>query len=198
MPINKYVVTWTGIVGAPGYSVHYTMSTTANPNPLQTFYNALITYLPLNATVTIPNSGETLDETTGKMVNVWSAGTQTSSVGTGDSIYVPAEGALVRWGTNSFKNGRRVLGHTFIVPLSRAAYATGGLVAAATCNAIQAASNTCRSSYGVDMVVWNRPVYKKAPVEGDPPTLVRPGSVSPITFTACPTKVAVLTSRRDI
>lgn len=197
MALNKLVVTWSSFVGAPGYSVFY-MLPSASQAPFGTFFGALAPYLPLNLVTTVPNNGEVIDETTGKMTNVWSNGTQVATTGTGGSAYAPSNGALVRWGTGTFRNGRRVLGHTFLVPLSTSAYAAGGILASSTANAIQAAADTLRSSLGVSLVVYNRPVYKKAPVEGDPPTLVRQGAYAPVTFTAVPTKAATLTPRRDI
>jgi len=198
MTISKHLVTWTGLPGGTGYSLFYQNNAQGNPAPLGTFFGALATYFPPALTITVPNAGEVIDEVTGKMTGVWSAGTQVATVGTGTSPFAPSQGALLKWGTNNFRNGRRVWGKTFLVPLTATQYVTGGVITAAACNAIAAAGTTLITSFAGSMVVWSRPVYKPGAAPGDPPVLVRPGAINPVVSATCPIKPCSLTGRRDV
>lgn len=205
MSVHKLAVQWANNgagggawSGGPGFSIFYATPAQMNPAPFGTFFAALAPFIPLTITITVPNSGQVLDEVTGKVTGVWSTGTQVATPGTGTNTFAPQSGAQVKWYTNSWANGRRVVGRTFFVPLSTGNYAGSGLLSATTCNAIQAAADTLRSQLGNGLQVWHRPIYKKAPVEGDPPTLVRSGAIYPVSSSACPTKPATLNKRRDV
>ena len=197
MAIAKIITNWTGLPGGPGFTIVYVNSTAASPNPMQAFWAAVAGYLPSSITVTVPNSGPLIDETTGKQVNVWTNGTQVATVGTGTNTFAPQSGAQVKWTTGAWQNGRRVVGRMYVVPISTVHYGTGGVVSTTVANAINAAATTMISSYTGNLLVWTRPIYKKAPVEGDPPVLVRQGSIHAVSTATTPTKPATLTGRRD-
>lgn len=197
MTIAKIVSTWTGIVGQPGYTVMYVRSTAANPSPIFTFFDSIKAYLPVSANVNVPNTGPLLDELTGKETGVWSQGLQQNVIGTGTSAYAPSQGAQVKWTTADWVNGRRVVGRTFLVPLMTGVYGTGGVIATATANAINAAATALISGFSGNFVVWARPLYKAGANPGDPPVLERQGSLHTITTATTPTKPCTLNSRRD-
>lgn len=192
--IEKIVCTWTGFIGAPGYTVFYAKPGGGMQPFVKSFWTALSTYIPANTTVSTPNNGEVLDEATGKMNGVWSYGTSGTQVMTGTGAYAPQAGALIRWLTGGFDNGRAIRGRTFIVPLTSGQYTTSGVLLTTAQNAIAAAANTLWSSGGGAMVVWHRPVYNNA----SPPVLTRPGFSFPITSSNCSSTIATLTSRRNV
>lgn len=197
MTIAKLVCPWTNLPGGTGYSIFYLNNPLPSPAPFVTFFTAVAPYLPVGVRVDVPNSGEILDETTGKMVNTWSQGTAGSATGTGSTTFFPASGGQVKWITGSFANGRAVRGRTFLVPLGTSALAAGGGLATSAANTINAAATTLIQQNTGAQVIWHRPVYKKADTPGDPPILVRQGAIFSVLSSVCPLKTAVLTGRRD-
>jgi hypothetical protein len=193
--IDKLVVSW-NFSGIPsGSSVFYTSASQGSSfQPrLVTFFTAIESYFPTAIGWTIPNNGETLDETTGKQVNVWSGGTTSTLAGTGTGAWSQVSGALIRWQTGQFANGRKIRGRTFLVPIGSANY-SAGTISATTANAINAAATTLWSALPGQLVVYSRPVYDNTV---KPPTLTRAGFSHPVNGSAVPTAVTYLSSRRD-
>ena len=196
MTIAKIHANWSTFTGQPGYTNIFVRSTAASPNPLQAFFQAITSYLPTGLVVTIPNSGEFIDEANGKMTGVWGTGTTTSSTGTGGANYAPQSGAQVKFDTGGFVNGRHVRGRMFLVPLATSVYA-GAVLNSTVANAIQAAADTMRTSFTGNLVVWSRPVFELDSNGNPTEVLKRPGQVFTVTTCTCPTKPATLRSRRD-
>lgn len=197
MTIAQISAKWDGLTGLPGYTFVYVRSTASSPNPLQAFFEAIKSYLPLPLTVQVPNSGRLIDETNGKMTGVWGAGTTTTTSASGVNTYPPQAGAQVKWDTNDFVNGRRVRGRTYIVPLTTSAFSSGGLIGSTVANAINAAATTMISSYTGNLVIWSRPLFE-LDADGNPTeVLKRAGSIHTVSTSTCPLKSVTLNRRRD-
>lgn len=193
--IEKLVCTWNYGTGAPGYTTFFVSAAQAasfQPR-LVTFWTAVAPYLATAFSVVVPPNGEVIDETTGKMVNVWSGPTQVTVTGTAAAAWASTSGALVRWDTGRFANGRKVRGRTFIVPIVSSAYSSG-TISTTVANAINAAATTLWNAAPGVMVVWTRPKYDHST---NPPTLKTPGISYPVNSATTPTKVTYLSSRRD-
>lgn len=183
--IYRYRVGWNGLSGLPGVSTFY-FGSPVDPAPdLHTMFNVIAGSLPTGLNLTFPTQGDTLNDGTGQLVGNWtSAGAATISAAAGTN-YTAAAGALIRWTTGTFINGRHVIGKTFLVPLQGAKYDVGTILDT-TVTAIQGAVTTWHgTSAGTAQVVWNRPR----------PGV--PGGQSAVTGAVVPDKVVILRSRRD-
>lgn len=194
MTIHRVKVLWTGMPGAPGVSTHYLGSApaAADLTAFRTFYNALIAGLPNTLTLTIPGSGDILDETTGTITGTWTATAPSTVVGTAASGYAAPVGTLAHWVTGGVVRGRRVRGTTFIVPTVNQ-FEPGGTPIGTWITTLQTAATALVTSLGANLVVWARPLR-----DPDPPhAIVEPGSLHGVTGATVPDKAMVLRSRRD-
>lgn len=191
--LKRCSVTWQSWPGAPGVSQFYLDDTAgqAQVDAIRAFFAAQAALLPSGLTITVPSSGDTVDESTGKLTGTWSVATAPIPVvGSALGAYAGNAGFVVHWLTQSFTRNRRVRGRTFIVP-AVAAYDSAGSIAAATLTNIQtAAQNLVTSSAGL-IHVWVRPVYQ--PKTG---VLIRGGMSGPITSSRVPDLAVSLRSRR--
>jgi hypothetical protein len=115
--------------------------------------------------------------------------------GSSATFFLPTQVMLLmKMGTSSFLNGRRVVGRSFIGPVGRRlneSIQPDPVVTAA----LQSAGNTMRGTVGsYEQVVWHRPTYT-----GVKPNrvLATPGSVHAVTTVTVGLKYATLNSRRD-
>lgn len=101
--------------------------------------------------------------------------------------WASGSGGRIVWGTGEIRNGRRVRGTTFIVPLGGAEYAPSGRLTGGTVAALQAAADAYLSGMGAD----GNPVYVYSrPIPG------RAGATSEVTVATVPETVATLRSRK--
>jgi len=191
--LKRCSAAWQGWPGAPGVTQFYLDDTAgqAQVDAIRAFFNACITLLPTGLTITVPNSGDTVDESTGKLTGTWSVPTAPIPVvGTGSGSYAGNAGAVVHWLTSSVTRNRRIRGRTFLVPAING-YDNQGSLAAATQASLQtAATNLVTSAAGL-IHVWVRPVYQKGTG-----VLIRGGMSAPITSARVPDLAVSLRSRR--
>lgn len=193
--IDRIVCPWTGSwSGAPGYTTFYTSPAqgAALQPKVVTFWQTVASFLPTGFTVNVPTSGSTLDELTGAPVGNWAGGSPGVIPGTGVSSYSAVSGALIRWTTGVYMRGHHVVGKTFLVPISSAAYATGGVIGASTQAAIAGAAAALRSTPG-QLVVWHRPKFDNS----TPPIMLFSGVGVPVNGSSCNARVTYLRTRRD-
>ena len=183
--IVRIRVTWTNFHGAPGYSSFYLKGPLASNVGLGAFFEAVKDRVPNGLTWNIPGEAEVIEDTTGQVLFSQDVGDDLVRVGTGGLQYVGSAGAVVGWKTADFKNGRRVRGRTFLVPLVTGAFDNDGSIETQTRADIQAAADALIAGYGDDLVVWSRP------------TLTTPGSSHSIVSATVPDLAAVTRSRRD-
>jgi hypothetical protein len=106
--------------------------------------------------------------------------------GGGSGAYSAPSGAVLHWLTGTVRNGRRLRGRTFIVPLANSNYEANGTLAAGTITAIQNAGLALMDEATTRLVVYGRP----APNAAD-------GVAALVTGARVPDMAAVLRSRRD-
>jgi hypothetical protein len=205
---------WSGFQGGPGYTSFYFRDFVAegggewNPDNddaaaaaarVQTFGTALREYIVSGTTLQVESDVEEIEETTGALVDVWSAGAPAAiNAINAAGGYSAASGAVVNWKTGTVRNGRRIQGRTFLVPLGPNCYENNGTLTSTAVNAFTAAGNALIAGAGSpDLGVWGRPTKVKD-ANGQPTGETLPnGQWAVATSVRVPDMAAVLRSRRD-
>lgn len=141
-------------------------------------------------TVHIPNTGEQLNDTNGNVVGAWTFGVDTTLTSANSSDYAAGVGVRLRWTTNGIRNNRHVIGTTFIVPVSVAAYDSDGTLDNAFVAVLQGVADDFLDDMADDLLIWSRPH-----VFGTAGTV--DGIAHPVTGFQVPDKVAWLRSRKE-
>jgi hypothetical protein len=197
-PILKVKIKWTGFTGAPGYTNFFFRDIAGTPSQAtaedaatkaRNFGGYVRGHLPIETILQVQNDVEVIEETTGELQTMFTVATKTPLPGEAPSApYSAASGAVVTWRTAGVRNGRRVRGRTFLVPLANSAYQSDGTLAAATVTALTTNLNTFLSPSGsANFGVYARPSSAAA----------TDGIFHQATGFSVPDKVAVLRSRRD-
>lgn len=193
MKLHRVVITWQGacINGAAVTVLHFDGSNQTAPPvaAITSAFNALNAVLPDSVTFTVPNTGDSIEDTTGALSGVWS-GTGGQTIGGHAAGPVAAGvGACVSWTTGGIVNGtkgpRKLRGRTFIAPMGTGYFEANGTLSAAGLGAVDAFGTQLRAAG--PLAVWHRPT-KAAPASGN--------SYAVITHRVRD-KVAYLSSRRD-
>ena len=185
--ISRHTITWSGFIGAPGYSNFYTV---ANDDPgfhtaLNTWKSTWAANLPDDVVLTLEAEVVQIEDTTGELVGAFSIGSDTSTQGANTGGYSAASGVVVNWPTAGIVAGRRVRGRTFMVPISGGAYQTNGTIDENALSFMRTSTAAFLLAVEGEFCIWSRPR----------PAL--PGSHHLVTSWGIPDKVAVLRSRRD-
>lgn len=193
MAIARVTATWSGFVGAPGYTNIFFDAFSpgdfvdAEVARVRGFFSSIRNRLPSPVTITVGQEVAILDEVSGELLGYSDAEEAPSPVnGAVSSSYAAPVGAVVSWNTDTVNRGRRVRGRTFVVPLADAVYANDGSLTSAALSDIQdAAEFLLGDGEGPNLVVWSRPRDGAG------------GVAAPVTSYRVPDLAAVLRSRRD-
>lgn len=183
--IDKLVVQWNGFIGAPGYSVFYATPGAGVRADILTFLQAIADWLPVGVELSVPASGDTVDDASGTLVSTWTSGVDTQVIGTSGGIYAAPSGVCVTWDTDGIANGRRVRGRTFFVPIGGNALATDGTLTPQAVQDFRDSAAALVTAAGGDLLVWHRPIAGAG------------GSSHGVVGSRVRDTVAVLRSRRD-
>lgn len=196
MTLSRVRTVWSGVEGAPGYTIMY--ARTEAPgflDALHLLWIQLASEFPSSLTLTMESTGDKIDEVTGNLVGAWVDVPRDPVVGSGAPAYSAPVGGSVRWESAGIVNGRRVRGKTFLVPLAMTGYGTNGRLtpgAVATAqNAVDAFTTAATPEFGI----WTRP--RKATVPPHKVHAATDGAFTVITSGTVLTNAAVLRSRRD-
>lgn len=188
MTLNRVRVAITGATGLPGVCTFHFGSTTTDMTALRTFWDATKTNFPNTVTISVPSSGDQINDDSGQISGAWNGPAQTNVIGTGGvGGYLSTAGLMVRWVTPQVVNGRRPIGKTFLVPAVTSQFSPSGTVTGASLTAITAAAQALVVAYAGEMKTYHRPT-------GNPPhggvacTIISGGVIN---------KQVVLRSRRD-
>lgn len=193
MAITRLTAVWSGFRGAPGYSNFYLAGSFDDPelladasDAIRQFFIGASNYMPTDVSVSIRGNAEVLDEANGQITGVVDFTPAGTVPGSSTGTYSAASGAVVNWNTNAYRNGRRVRGRTFLVPLATNAYDSQGDLSSAALTAIRGGANYISSGVSpVPFVVWARPINGAG------------GTAEPIVSHTVPDLGAILRSRRD-
>lgn len=190
-------VVFEGWSGGPGYATFYSLDITTFQPALITLWSVLAAKMPSGISVTVKESGDKIEDTTGELVGAWFTGTPEAPIGAGDtSAYAAPAGSLINWTTGTILDGRRIKGHTFVVPLCGDQFTVAGGISGAWAAVMAAAAAAFQTSQSASLVIWHRP--RKARLGPVPPAApARLGGNALVTGSSVPLKAAVLKSRRD-
>lgn len=173
-----------GVIG-PGVSTfHLDESATGYVAALAAFFTSYKTSVPNQVTWTIPGSGDTIDVATGVINGTWTSGTTTAVTATATGTWAQGVGVRNQWLTSGIRNGRRVRGTTFIVPVTVAQYDVNGVLSTAAVALYQGYCNTLLTALGGYLRVYSRPTEES------------PGQSNVVTAALVPNAVTWLRSRR--
>jgi len=192
----RWDIQWTGGPMGTGHTIINTSSAgsydlTAAGAALTTWLDAVMNIMPSAITGKVQSTVELVDEDSGTITGTVTAPAQASNSGSGAGAnYAAGVGARVRWQTNGFRNGRRVVGTSFIVPINGAAYDSDGSLTSATVTALttpSAALVTALTAATSPLCVYSRPT---APGATD-------GELHLVTGSSVPDQSSWLTTRRS-
>lgn len=194
MSIFRVKARWQGFSGAPGYTIlHFgdgTEQDGATPDSAvvatRAFFQSLSGLLAPGVSISIENAVEELETGSGQMQTIHTTASVTPVTASGAGTYAAPVGAVVNWITNEVRNGRRVRGKTFLVPMSSSIYQADGTLATAHMATIQQAAEALIADANSLLCVYARPE-----------TGTTNGRLAPVTGARVPDMAAVLRSRRD-
>jgi len=186
MTAQRYRVSLTNWPGAPGTMTFYLGTAVTDFSPIRTFLTTVFQRMPNGIQANFPSSVDQFDETTGTLTSTLGLTPLTVLTSTTTAApYAGSAGALIRWVTGDFVNGKRVQGRNYLVPFAGAAYENDGSLLAVAVSAIQTAGAAMIASFGSDLKVWHRP----SPGGSN-------GSVKTVNSCTVPDLAVVLRSRR--
>lgn len=194
---------WEGTSGGPGLTQiamntalittgWETQNTEPAVNAMRTFWDSLKTLLPNELTLTVSPIVDLYDPVTGELNgSVTSPTVPLPVIGQNTAVYSGGSGFKINWTTGEIKNGRRVAGHTYVVPAVSTAFTTNGTVAPATITMVNNAASAFLGTLAateIEVRVWSRPRELPTP---------RPGTTTWVQSGVCSSKSAILRGRRD-
>lgn len=192
---------WTGFNGAPGYTNLF-FRDFGNQEPIDvdaavaaaaaarvvTFWNTIEQYFPNDVTLRVDNVVDVLEDSTGELVDSFSTPVNAPILGTNTGSYSAATGGVIGWTTGSIRNGRRIRGRTFLVPLASLVMSTSGRIEPGVVSTIQTSASALADNTSTpDLGVWARPTASGA----------SDGQWAVVTGARVTDLPAVLRSRRD-
>lgn len=192
---------WTGLTGGPGLTQMAfsasdglgmdTAAAAAAVDAVEQFWTALLASFPDELSLRVDPIVEEFDEASGVLVDVVSSGlTTTQLAGTSVQQFVGGAGIRITWLTNDIKNGRRVRGATYMVPIHIDSFEQDGTPTASFITGAQNAGNAMIADAlagGALFVVWSRPPTQ--PGAG--------GTIHNVSGAFVADKSAILRTRRD-
>jgi hypothetical protein len=196
--LERLVCVWNGAPGGTGISTFYSstggMVSSAFKDAIRGAFNTIAGWIPNYITITIPGSGDVIDDATGEITGAWSGETTEVVTGTSSWAHPSPAGALVQYHTDGIVNGRNVRGRLFIVPLGGNPYGSNGSLLPATITALGTAFNNAATASSSVQRIWSRPVDAEHATPSSP---VRAGSSHTVISATCRSAPAVLKGRRD-
>lgn len=191
--LNRLVIAWSGscVVGTAVSVLHWDGSDNAAPPvaAVMAAFNAQKNNFPSTLTLTFPNSGDQIDDTTGNLSGVWTTTGGGTLACTGTAPNAAGVGACIGWTTGGIVSGtkgpRKLRGRTFLVPLSGAVYDGDGTITPGSLTALQSLADGIRTAG--PLAVWHRPSTSVA----------TDGNSYGVLSARVRDKVAYLSSRRD-
>lgn len=196
---------WSGTSGGPGLTQLALLGAAGgiwNPggeqvavDAVRAFWQSMVAFLPDELRLQVNPTVDVYDTGTGELIGSNTAGTAPAVVaGTSSASYAGGAGAKITWATGSIRDGRRVRGSTFIVPISSSVYTAVGTIGTATITSVNNASATLISALTtgtMSLAVWSRP---REATETLP---ARSGLAYDVESGSLGTKTAILRGRRD-
>lgn len=189
MKLHRLVISWAGpqIHGSAVTVLHFDGSEQPAPDVAAVLSAVFLLKpsMPTGVIATVPNTGDSIEDTTGELVGVWAGSGGGPCNMTGITNSPAGVGACVGWQTGGIVNGRRLRGRTFVVPLDGDSYDETGTLSASALGDVGGFANALQAVGG--LAVWHRPTT----VGGSD------GTSYGVISNRVRDKVAFLSSRRD-
>jgi hypothetical protein len=199
----RVVTRWSGFNGAPGFtnlffrniggesgggSLADAAAAEACHDKVHDFWTACRTFLPNDVTLNVDPTVDELNDTNGQLEDSYSVPPLAPIIGTQAGAFSAASGGVIGWTTGAIRNGRRIRGRTFLVPLAGISFGLDGRIDPGVVTSIQAAATAMAApTAGSTLGVWARPT---APGATD-------GVWAPVSGARTTNLPAILRSRRD-
>jgi len=187
--LHRLVIGWQGpmVVGTAVTVMHWDGSDNAAPPVASVVaaFEAAKALFPLDLVITVPGSGDSIEDTTGVLTGVWTASGGDTIEGTGDYGTAAGVGAVIGWQTGGIIDGKKLRGRTFIVPIHTLNYADDGTLATSSLTVLQTLANDLQAAG--PLAVWHRPTTSGG----------SDGNSYGVISNRVRDKVAFLSSRRD-
>lgn len=195
----KVTINWTGFPGGPGYSNLYFRDISGPASIDQIVVDdavdkveAWIQYwrnrLPTAVKTGVDPTVEIVESATGELQGFMTASVSAPAAGLGVASFSAPSGACVSWYTSTVRNGRRMRGRTFIVPLDIQSYEPDGTLLDIIVSATPAVNDAMiATGTPANLGIWARP---SGPGAND-------GQWALVTAARLNDRPAMLTSRRD-
>lgn len=195
----KVTINWTGFPGGPGYSNLYFRDISGSEAIDQAVVDSAVSKveawigywrnrLPTAVTTGVDPTVESVESSTGELQGFWTASVSAPAAGLGVAAFSAPSGACVSWYTSTVRNGRRMRGRTFIVPLDINSYEADGTLIPVIISATPAVNNAMiATGAGAELGIWARPTTRGG----------SDGQWALVTAARLNDRPAMLTSRRD-
>lgn len=147
----------TGVVGTGLSTFYFTAGGTGMAAAVTTFFSTCKPEFPDEVTVTVQNTGDVLDDTTGEITGTWSEAAQAGQVGTASAAYALGVGVRVRWITAGRRHNRLVRGSTFLAPCGSQIWGNDGRLSTGAYTRFGGAAAALVADSGTELRVWSRP-----------------------------------------
>jgi hypothetical protein len=196
--ILRVKVNWTGFIGSPGYTnLHFRDFSEGDVTQemadgavlrTDTWLDAWPVALPSVVSILVDPVVDVLNAENGQLEGSFNTSPDTARVGSGAGTYSAPTGMVVNWQTGVIKNGRRIRGRTFMVPITSTATDPTGTINNTVLTTLRTATATFIGVGPVGVLgVWSRPT----------PAAPESGLWATVNSFNIPDKCAVLRSRRD-
>jgi len=177
---------WSGtpVIGGGVSTFYFDEAHTGFVADLHNFWAALGIRVKTGVTWTTAPTGDLIDVATGELSGTWTDGVISIVNASSANNYAAGVGARISWPTSGIRNGRRVKGSTFVVPLTTDCYEADGTIGAAYLGTIQTAATNLLAASAGNQRVYSRPA----------PSLS--GQANTVIDAVAPDKVSWLRSRR--
>lgn len=188
--LHRMRVAWSGagVVG-PGITTFFVDPAVQEfvPDQVKTFFTSIAVKFPNTVTWTIPNNGDSIEETTGALTGAWSvAGGGTVNGGATGASFAEGVGAGIKWQTGTIVGRRRLHGRSYLVPLANTCFQSSGQLDPAAATVFQNAATALIAAHGGALAIWHRPKVKGG----------TDGAHGPITTATVPLNVSWLKTRK--
>jgi hypothetical protein len=200
--IQRVRVSWGGFVGGLGVSTFYATSAGTLVPQLRSYFSGMAGLFPTDVGISVLSEGDEIESTTGELTGGWSTASVAVVGGSASGGYSAVSGGLAKWGTATVLSGRRLKGHTYLVPLSSSQYGTDGSLTSVCAAAIASAGASLVAAAAGNMLLYQRPRIAAAAWTDQrghvhPAVVARGGGYGPVTTGTSRAKVTELRSRRD-
>lgn len=144
-------------VAGPGLMTFYFGTAGADPAAVHSFLTALVAMFPDDVEFSVPNTGDIIEEPTGRIIGTWTAAGGGVINGSSTQTFQLGGGARVVWETAGIRGGRHVRGTTYLVPIVSTQFDSTGRLSSSAQGAILTAATNFLAGGGAELKIWSRP-----------------------------------------